>query len=197
MRHLLDDHLTDQSCMVCCSAGDDVDLVDVFDVFLCEADIIQSDGVVRIQSAHECLTDDCWLLMDFLEHEVIVICLVCSICFPVDDVNFPIDFIAVLIIDDDIIFRQDNSLVVLNEINVPDILEHCRDIGSNEVEALANARYKRRILSDGNDLIWFVCCDGSDCIGAAHFRNSLVDCIQQISIIEESDQMCDDFRIRF
>ena len=127
---------------------------------------------------------------------MVIVSLISGVGFPVDDVNFSVDLVAVFVVDDDLVLCQDDGLVVLDEINIADILEDRRDVGSDEVEPVTDARDQRRVFSDGYDLVRFVRRDGCNCICAAHLGYRLVDCVQQISVIEEPDQVGDDFRVR-
>ena len=128
VRHLLDYHLAYKSCVVRRTAGDDIDLVDIIYVFLGQADVVQSYRVVRVQSAHESLADYRRLLVDLLEHVVVVVSLVGSVCLPVYYVDVSVDLVAVLIVDNDLVLCYDYRLIVLDEIYVADVLENCRDI---------------------------------------------------------------------
>lgn len=116
-------HLADKPCMVCSSAGNDVDLVYVIDIFLCHGDVIKSDAVIRVQSAHQSFSDHLWLFRYFLQHEMFILSLVCSVSLPVNNKYFPVDLVSILVIYRDVILCQYNGFIVFDEIYIMYILQ--------------------------------------------------------------------------
>ena len=109
--------------------------------------------------------------------------------------NISLDLLSLIIVDSDIILRQDHSLVVLDQIYFSYVLQESRDIRCDEVESFAYSCYERCIFSYCNDLIRLCRSDRTDRICASHLCNSLVHSFMKITFVEHAYQVRDHFRI--
>ena len=133
--------------------------------------------------------------MDLLEHEVLVAFLFGCVRIPADVEYLSLDLPALFIVDVDVVLGQNDGLVVFYEIYLAHVLEQCRDIRCDQVEAFADTGNQRSVLTDCNDLIRLVCSDDSDSVGAAHVFDSLVDSLEKVSVVVDADEVCDDLGV--
>ena len=183
--------------MISRSACNDIYFIEVFDVFLRHGNAVKVYGVIFIKASYQRFLDPLWLLVDLLEHKVFIALFFCCIRIPCYMEHISFDYFAVFVIDLNIILCQDHSLIIFDQVYFSDVFQKSRNIGCYEVKSFSDPRYQRSILTDSYDLIRFCSSDSRYRISASHLLHRSVDCLQQISIIIDADQVCDDLRICF
>ena len=125
--HILDHILRCHTYMIGGSAGNDINLGNIPDFFLCKSNLCKIDPVIpqdRIQSVLDCLR----LLMDLFHHEMLKTGLLCCLCVPVDYLQFFLDLFTVQIIECNLALMHTGHLHIPYIINISCIFQDCRNI---------------------------------------------------------------------
>ena len=136
--------------MVAGPAGHDTDAADITDLSVSHSQVAEHHTAVPDASgdgaAHRRR-----LLIDLLEHEVVVTALFRSVHIPVDVTVLLVDGPAALVVDTDTLRRDDSQLAVIHIYHVTGVPQQRRHIRGQEVLPPAAAQQQRRVLSCGDD----------------------------------------------
>ncbi len=137
----------------------------VGEVHLGEEDLA---GVGR-DAAEEGVADGARLLVDFLEHEVLVAGLFGLHGVPGDALGFEREGRAVEVGEGDAGGGEDGEFAVGEEVDVAGVVEDAGDVGGEEVFAVADAEHSGRAEAGGDELVGFVGGEDADgeCSGEA------------------------------
>ena len=183
--------------MICRAACHDIDFRKTFNLLFGHGDAVQLDGTVLVEPAGQRLIKSLRLLIDLLQHEMIIAFLFGSIRIPGHMEHIPVHFLPVFVIDLHAVRCQHYHFIIFNQIDFFHVLQQSRNIRCDKVASLPQTCDQRRILADCHDLFRFCGSDHADGICPSHFRYSLIHCILQITVIVDANQMGDDLRIGF
>ncbi len=124
------------------------------DLLVGHLDRVEEDaGVLEVHAAGEGVLHGLGLLVDLLEHEVLVAALLRLDGVPVEAVDRALDRLALAVPDLDAFRGEPRDVAVLQEADVLGVDEERRRIGGQELLALAEADHQRRALAGGDDLL--------------------------------------------
>ena len=149
------------------AAGGDGDLGGVAEVVVGDGHVGEEDlAGVRRDAAEDGVADGAGLLVDFLEHEVLVAGLFGLDGVPGDALDFERDGCAVEVGEDDAGESEDGDFAVGKEMDVAGVVEDAGDVGGEEVFALAEAEHGGRAEAGGDELVGLVGGEDADGEGA-------------------------------
>ena len=125
--------------------------------------------------------DGVGLLVDLLEHEVVVAAFFRSVHIPVDVVMLLFDGAAALVIDADAAACDDGQLAVVHVHDIPCVAQQRRHVGGDEVLSVAVAQQQRRVLAGGNETVRRVGADDAQRVGALHGGEHAVHCLEHVA----------------
>ncbi len=125
--------------MISRAAGNDINLVEGIEIVCIPFELIHDDGLAILSNAlaHR-VADSLRLLVDFLEHEVLIAALLSSFGIPVDFENLLRHRLAVAIRDLDSILRNDSKLTIVEDVRAARVRNDSWNIGSDEVLTFAD-----------------------------------------------------------
>ena len=127
--------------MIARACSNDVDAVACFDCLQqvgFNFDIAVFIEIFRCKFAH-----DGWLLIDFLQHIMLISAFFRSTCVLIDVKRLSFNLFAVLVFNFDA-FRLDDDNVSVRQFNeLVRFLKHCHRIRTNRIETFANADQQR------------------------------------------------------
>ena len=168
--------------MVAGPAGHDTDAADITDLSVSHSQVAEHHTAVPDASgdgaAHRRR-----LLIDLLEHEVVVTALFRGVHIPVDVTVLLVDGPAALVVDTDTLRRDDSQLAVIHIYHVTGVPQQRRHIRGQEVLPPAAAQQQRRILSCGDDPVRRVGAQDTQRIGSLHPGEHLVHRLEHIAAL--------------
>ena len=138
--------------MVGRAAGHDEDLVDVAQLLVGEALLVEHDPPVDEVPA-QCVRQCGGLLLDLLLHEEVVAALLGGGDVPVDVEGAGTGDVAVEVGDDGALARQRDDLVLAELDGVAGVVDERRDVGGDEGLAVPDPDDQRRRPARGDDLV--------------------------------------------
>ena len=172
----LDHELAGEASVPGGSAGGDGDLAGVAEVFfgdlhLCEVDFAGGEG----DAAEGGVADGAGLLVDFLEHEVLVAGLLGHDGVPGDALGLEWDGSAVEVGKGDAGASEDGDFAVGEEVDVAGVMEDSWDVGGEEVLALADADDGGWTHAGGDELVGLVGGEDADGEGSGEVFDGAAD----------------------
>ena len=183
--------------MVSRAAGDDVNLIEGIEVIRIPLELVHDDGlaVFRDALAHR-VADSLRLLVDLLEHEVLVAALLGSFCIPVDLKDLLRHGLTAAIRDLDGILRDDGELAVVEDVRAARACDDGGDIRCDEVLALTDADDERVVLLCADELVRLSLAHEDERIRTFDAVQHFADRGNEITVVDLFEQMGDNFRIR-
>ena len=135
--------------MVSRSAGCDVYLRYLADVFVCKSGLIESDLAIRTHRGVYRVTYSLRLLMDLFDHKVLIAAFFGCFSVPVYPGQQHFGLVSVQVVELHIPGNDLCHLQVSDVINVSCIFQEGRDVGSKVSRIVGNADDKRAVLSCG------------------------------------------------
>jgi len=177
----LDHELTCESGVPGGAAGGDGDLRGAADVVGCEVEVIEKDlSGVEGDAAEGGVADGAGLLVDLLEHEVLVAGFFGLDGVPGDALDFERKGIALEVGERDAIAGEHGELAVGEEVDVAGVVEDSGDVGGEEELAIADADDGGRAHAGGDELVGVVGGHDSDGEGSGEvfdgFANGFFEC---------------------
>ena len=153
-REALDHELAGEPGVPRGAAGGDGDAGGVAEVVVGEGHVGEEDAAgVEGDAAEGGVADGAWLLVDFLEHEVLVAGFFGLDGVPGDALGFEGAGCAFEVGEDDAGGGEGGDFAVLQEVNVPGVVEDAGDVGGEEVFAVADAEDGGRAEARGDHLV--------------------------------------------
>ena len=149
---VLDRVLREQARVVRRAAGDDEHLVDVAQLLVGEALLVEHDPAVDEVPAQR-VGQRRRLLLDLLQHEEVVAALLGGGDVPVDVERAGLGGVAVEVGDDRAVAGQRDDLVLAELDRLAGVVDERGDVGGDEHLALADADHQRRGAPGGDDLV--------------------------------------------
>ncbi len=140
---MLDGVLRNQPCVVRRTACHDHDLVDLSQLCVGEAHLVEVEAAVACHSATQRVSDCLGLLRDLLEHEEVVAALLGGRGIPGDGEGLGLDRIAVEVRDNDRIAGDLHDLVLAELECLARVGNERGHIGGQEVLTLPEADHER------------------------------------------------------
>ncbi len=187
--------LCDEAGMVCGAAGGDQDVIDAGEAFFRPAEIVEIDGAVFIEMDLYCIMDRFGLFIDFLQHEMRVTAFFCGFRAPLDFLDFFLDRLAFGIEEGNAIFLHDGQLTVVKDINFSGMVDDSRDVGSDEILAIAKADDERIVLLRADDGVRHRLVHDDEAVGAFDHGEDFADGGEEISVIHLFEKVCYDFGV--
>ncbi len=147
----LEDLLADEACVIGRATRGHPDPLDLAGELVAEADILEPHGAVLVESARQGLGDHGRLLVDLLQHEVVVATLLGPLGVPIDVQDFAVDGLAFDGLDHRTAGIDDDQLAVFDDEKVAGVMEDRRDVGCEERLVLAEADDERAHPTHGDD----------------------------------------------
>ena len=147
-----EDLLADETRVVGGATGRDPHPADGRCVGVVELDVLEPHGSVLVQTAGERLGHHRSLLVDLLEHEVLVSALLGLLGVPRDVRDLPLDRRTVDRLDRRTVLGDHDQLVVLDDEEVAGVVQHCGYVRGEEGLPLAESHDERADLPHGDDL---------------------------------------------
>ena len=169
--------------MVSGSTCNDVDSRKPIKFFFRKRNTVQLNQAVFIQPAVKCFADCFRLFMDFLQHEMAVAFFFRSVRIPCNVEDISLHRISLFIVYFDFICGHNDHLAVFNQINFFAMFHQCRNIGGNEILALADSCNQRRIFTDCNDFVRVFARHDNKRICPSHFKSCCIHSILKCRII--------------
>ena len=199
LREPFDDIFADQTRVISRTARHDIDAANPCQILLCQRNPVQANLAGRIQPAADRLADCLRLLIDLLEHEMRIALFFGGIHIPGHMKNLAMHRFSLLVENLDFVRRDDNHFPVFNQVDFLAVFEQRRNIRSDEIFAITDARDQRCVLADCYDLIRVLAGNDCDRIGAGHLQcrriNRILQCCRPLHM--QTDQMRHDLCIRF
>ena len=184
--------------MPCRATGNNIDLLEVFDLILSDFHAGQVDSSVldhRIKG----ILDSFRLLMDFFHHEMLKAAFFSCFCIPLDLGGLLLNFITIQVIEMSFTRSQFCELKVANVIHVASVFQNCRDIRSHIGLTIRNTDNHRAILTCHPDLARIIPEHQLKSVGTTDTHHRLSDGINRTEVvlfIIVVHQLDDHFRIR-
>ena len=147
---VLDGVLRDHAGVERRAARDDDDLVDVAQLLVGEPHLVEVQVPLRRTTPQQRVGDGARLLVDLLAHEPVVAVLLGGRQVPVDVVAATLGGRAVEVHDGDPVAGDRHDLVLAELQRLAGVLDERRDVGPEEVLALADADHQRRVAARGH-----------------------------------------------
>jgi hypothetical protein len=172
----LDHELAGEAGVPTGAAGGDGDLGGVAQVGLGDVHLGEEDlaGVGR-DAAEDSVADGARLLVDFLEHEVLVAGLLGHHGVPGDALDFERKGRAVEVCELDAGGGEDGQLTIRKEVDVAGVVQDAGDVGGEEVFAFAEAEDGGRPEAGGDQLVGLVGGEDADGEGAGEALDGAAD----------------------
>ena len=145
---------------------DDDDLVDVAQVLVGQAHLVELQQAVGAAATEQRVGDRARLLEDLLAHEPVVAVLLGGREVPVDVVAAALGGRAVEAGDADALAGDGDDLVLVELHRLAGVLDEGRDVGAEEVLALADADHERAVAAGRDDAVGVLGVDGDEREGA-------------------------------
>ena len=185
--------------MVGCTAGHHIDPFQTIQYFLTDPQVIHLRSIhVLLQARRQCLTDDMRLFMNLLQHEMRETAFFGRRHIPGHMKNFSMNRIAFQIYNTDLFRIQNRDIIVFQQIDIPRVREHRRNIRGNVILVLSQAHNQRTVFSSRIQFSGTICKHNSQRIGSSHTLNRLRNRLNRILLLPviPGNDMRNDLRIR-
>ena len=146
-RHLLDVVFSDETRVVSRAAGDDVNLIERIEIRGIPSEFLEGNRLlVRGDALTHRITHRLWLLVDLLEHEMLIAALLRSLGIPRDLEDLLRDGRAQMIRHLDCILAHNGKLAIGKDVGAARLGDDRGDIRGDEVLALAKPDDERVVL---------------------------------------------------
>ena len=136
------------------AAGENTYVLETLPLSFAESDVFEVDRIrIERKSSENRIPDRRRLLVNFLEHEVLISALLSHDRIPCDLVELWLAFLAGGIEEANSIGRHDSNLMFIEEENRSRVREHGRNIRRNESFAINAAHDDWSALANGDDLL--------------------------------------------
>ena len=131
--------------------------------------------MVEGDAAEGGVADGAWLLVDLLEHEVLVAGFFCLDGVPLDALDLEGEWVVVEVGEADAGGGEDGDFAVLEEVDVAGVMEDAGDVGGEEELALTEADDGRRAHAGGDEGVGGVGGEDADGEGAGESLDGAAD----------------------
>ncbi len=177
------------------AARDDHNLADRPDLLVGHMELFNYDFSV-FNPRGKCIRHRLWLLIHLFEHKMLITALLCGIHIPLDPHGLLFNGLLVHIEEPHLILCHKDDLFIFNKINVPRVLQDCRDVRGKDAAVIHMPYDQRAVLAHGIQLARMIPEKDAKRIRALHPVHDLGDSAQRVSVIIIVQQMRDDLRIR-
>ena len=196
-RKLFNVILADQPRVIRRAAGDDVNLVERCEKLLVPTQFLHDEGFAVLGNARRHrIAHGFRLLVDLLEHEMLVAAFFRCLSIPVDLEDLFRHRLAPTVRDVYTIGLHDSHLAVVYNIRAPRARNDCRDIRGNEILPLAETDDERVVLLRADEAVGMRARHEYERVGALDARKHLAYRSFKVAVVDLFQQMCDDLRIR-
>ena len=168
--------------MVSTAAGNDADLVNLFDILVAEADSAHIQLTVNqygIQSIAYCFR----LLVDFLHHEMFKACFFGSFGIPFDFGQRFFDYFFINVVESNLAVSQTSHFQIANVIYLAGVFQNSRNVAGNIAFAVLHADDHRAVLTGNINFAGIFLEHYCQSIGAAHTDHSMAQSISRSMLI--------------
>ena len=185
----------DEASMVRRAAGGDQDVIDAGETFFRPAEIVEIDRAVFIEMDLYGIVDSLWLFIDLLQHEMRVAAFFSSFCAPLDFLDLLLDRLAFGIEEGNAILLYDGQLAVVQDIDLSGMVDDGRDVGGDEILAIAKTDDERIVLLRADDGVRHRLIHDDEAVGAFDHGKDLADGGEEVSVIHLFEKVCHDFGV--
>ncbi len=136
------------------AASDDVHAIDLVPDEVAEH-LVQPDVALVVDAARDDLAHHVRLLVDLLEHEVLVTALFGGGHIPFDVLGLERQFASVAVGEHDGVLRHRRDRVLFEDDDVPGVGQQGGDVAGQKILVLAHAEHERARVAHGHDLAGF------------------------------------------
>ena len=187
--------LRDETGMVRRAAGGDQDVIDAGETFFRPAEIVEIDRAVFIEMDLYGIVDSLGLFIDLLQHEMRVAAFFSSFCTPLDFLDLLLDRFAFGIEEGNAILLHDGQLAVVQDIDLSGMVDDGRDVGGDEILAIAKTDDERIVLLRADDGVRHRLIHDDEAVGAFDHGKDLADGGEEVSVIHLFEKVCHDFGV--
>ena len=183
--------------MVSRAASDDVDLVERVEELAIPAQLVHDDvlAVFRDARRHR-IAHSLRLLVDLLEHEMLVAALFRRLGVPVDLEDLLRHHFAATVRDVHAVRLDDRHLAVVHDVGAPRARDDRRDVGRDEVLPFAETDDERVVLLRADEAIGMLARHEDERIRTFDTREHLAHRGFEIAVVDLFQKVRDDLRIR-
>jgi hypothetical protein len=163
---VLDRELADHAGVQRGPAGEDEDLVDAAELAFVGPQLVEVESAVLAEPAEEGLADRLGLLVDLLEHEVLVALLLGRVDVPADRVAVRFGLVAVDVDDLDALGGDPGDLAVEERGDVAGVGDQRGDVGGAVADPVVVGDDQRRLELGDHDRVGLVGGDEAERVGA-------------------------------
>ena len=184
--------------MISRTAGNDINLIEGIEIVCVPFELVHDNGLAVFGNAlaHR-IADSFWLLVDFLEHEVLIAALFCSFCIPVDLKDLFRHRLTAAVRNFDGILRNNGEFTIVEDVRTARAGNDGRDIGSDKVLAFTDADDQWIVLLRADELVRLSLAHEDQRVRAFDAVQYLTDGRNEIAIVDFFEKMGNDFCIRF
>ena len=168
--------------MVSTAAGNDADLVNLFDILIAEADSAHIQLTVNqygIQGIANCFR----LLVDFLHHEMLKACFFGSFGVPFDFGQRFFDYFFINIVEGNLAVSQTSHFQIADVIYLTGVFQNSRHVAGNIAFAVLYADNHRAVLTGNINLAGIFLEHYCQSIGTAHTNHSMAQSISRSMLV--------------
>ena len=194
LQHILSRH----AYMVSRTAGYNVNLLNLPHIFISKTDAFKAHLSV-LQNGMNGIPHNLGLLVDLLEHKMLIAALFRSLCVPFDGFHFLLDLVPVQVIKRNRPLGQPCKLQIADIIHVSGILENRRHVGGQIAFTAGYPDNHRAVFSGCIDLPGIILEHHRQCIGTPDPDQGMIQCVHrgaQILLVVIVNQLDCHFRIR-
>ena len=180
--HIFKYILCSHSHMICRTTCDNINLVNVLNIFICKSDFRKIDLSVfhnRTQSVLNCFR----LLVDLFHHEMLETGFFCCFCIPLDCFHLFLDFFTIQVIECDLTFTNAGHLQVSDIIYISCIFQNSRNIRCNVRLSIRNTQNHRAVFTSYIDFFRIIFKHDRKCIRTTDTDHCMIDCIDWCSLV--------------
>ena len=196
-RQLLDVVFADKPRVICRTAGDDVDLIERVQIVRIPCEFFKGDRllVCRNALAHR-IAHSLRLLIDLLEHEVLIAALLRSLGIPRNLEHFLRNRCAQTIRHLDCVLADNGKLAVSQNIGAARPRNDGGNIGCDEILSLAKSDDERIVLLRAEQHIRMSAAHERERVRPLDPLQNHAHCGDEIPAVDLFQEVCDNFRIR-
>ena len=168
--------------MICRTTCNNVDLINVLNVFVCKSDFRKIDLTFfynRIQSILNCF----WLLMDLFHHEMLEAGLFCCFCIPLNRFHLFLDLFAIQIVECNLALADTSHLQVADIIYISCIFQDSRNVRCNIRFPIRHAKDHRAVFTSYVNFFRIIFKHDRKCIRTTDTDHCMVDCIYRCPFV--------------
>ena len=179
---ILDHILCSHSHMICRTTCNNINLVNVLNIFICKSDFRKIDLSVfhnRTQSVLNCFR----LLMDLLHHEMLKTGFLRRLCIPLNDLRLLLDLLTIQIVKSDLTRFYTCQLQISDIINISCILQDRRNIRCDIGFSILHTQDHRAVFSRYKDLFRIITEHHCQRIGTTDTHHGMTHCLNRRSAV--------------